>query len=160
MKNLAYGSLVLLLACSLSVAVFALPAAGPDQPRMHAAKADLENALKSLRKATADKGGHREKAIDLASQAITAVNDGIEYDRTHYTPKGRNNSDSGEESFRPVSIMTDQPNMVDARTFLQNALVNLNKASTDKGGYRERAQTLVRNAIAEVNLGIEYDRNN
>lgn len=159
MKRMAYGSLALLLACSLSIAVFALPAS-PDQPRMQAAKVDLEKALNSLRKATADKGGHREKAIDLTSQAITAVNDGIEYDRTHYTPKGRHNSDFGDVGLLPASTFVDQPNMVNARTHLQNALGNLNRASADKGGYRGRAQTLVRNAIAEVNLGIAYDRNN
>lgn len=92
--------------------------------------------------------------------AITAVNDGIEYDRTHYTPNGRNSSDFGEESFRLASTLTDQPNMVNARTYLQNALGNLNRASADKGGYRERAQAKIRNGIAEVNLAIEYDRNN
>ena len=159
MKRLTYGSLSFLLACTFSIAVFALPA-GPDQPRMQAVKADLDNALESLRKASADKGGHREKAIDLTSQAITAVNNGIEYDRTHYTPRGRNASELGELSFLPASTLADQPNIVNARTFLQDALGNLNKASADKGGFREQAQTLVRNAIVEVNLGIEYDRNN
>jgi hypothetical protein len=57
-----------------------------DQPRMQAAKVDLENAMKSLNKASADKGGHREKAMNRISKAITAVNQGIEYDRTHFTP--------------------------------------------------------------------------
>lgn len=159
MKKIIYGSLAILFAVSLSAVAFAMTSS-PDQPRMHAAKADLENALKSLGKATDDKGGHKAKAIDLTSQAITAVNDGIEYDRTHFTPRGRNSSDFRDNNFSSVTALTDQPNMVNARTFLQNALANLDRASADKGGYRERAQTLVRSAIAEVNLGIEYDRNN
>lgn len=158
MKKIIYA-LVVLFAVSLSAIAFAATS-NPDQPRMHAAKADLENALKSLNKATDDKGGHKLKAIDLTSQAITAVNDGIEYDRTHFTPRGRNSSDFRDNNLSPVTTLMDQPNMVNARTSLQNALGNLNRASSDKGGYKEKAESLVRNAIAEVNLGIEYDRHN
>ena len=49
---------------------------------------------------------------------------------------------------------------MNARTHLQNALGNLNAASADKGGFREQAIDLVRQAISEVNAGIEYDRRN
>lgn len=148
--------LVILMTASLALS-FALPVQA-DQPNMQAAKVDLNNALKSLRKATADKGGHRGLAIDLVSQAITAVNKGIEYDRTHNTPGRRNDSDFDDHSLLPVSIMTDQPNMVAARGFLNEALASLNRASSDKGGYREQARGFVRQAISEVNAGIEYDR--
>lgn len=130
-----------------------------DQPRMQEAKSDLENALKYLKRATADKGGHRQRAIDLTSQAITAVNDGIEYDRTHFTPgRRRRSSDFNENSLLPVSTMPDQPNMVTARNSLTGAVANLNRASADKGGYRELALRLTHAAIAEVDAGIEYDR--
>jgi hypothetical protein len=126
---------------------------------MHAAKEDLEKAMKSLRKATADKGGHREKAMDLASRAIGAVDRGIEFDRTHFTPgRRRRNTDFDENILLAASTMPDQPNMENARTHLQNALGNLNAASADKGGFREQAIDLVRQAISEVNAGIEYDR--
>lgn len=147
--------LVILMTASLALS-FALPVQA-DQPNMQAAKVDLNNALKSLRKATADKGGHRERAIGLVSQAITAVNKGIEYDRTHNAP-GRRNSNFDDHSLRPVSIMPDQPNMMAARSFLNEALASLNRASSDKGGYREQARDFVRQAISEVNAGIEYDR--
>lgn len=144
----------------LTVSMLALPARA-DQPRMFAAKEDLENAMKYLKKATADKGGHREQAMSIVSDAISSVNKGIEYDRNNYTPgkgKGRRNSDFGETNFVPVLAFGDQPNMEKARTYLNSALSNLNRASADKGGYREQAMKLVRDAISEVNAGIEYDR--
>jgi hypothetical protein len=151
-KNL----LVILIAAVISVS-FVLPVLA-DQPRMQAAKSDLDGALKYLKRASADKGGHRERAMDLTSQAITAVVNGIEYDRTHYTPGRRRNTDFNEDSLLPVSAMPDQPNMVTARSYLVNAIANLNRASVDKGGYRELALRLTNAAIAEVDAGIEYDR--
>lgn len=149
--------LVILLTAVISLS-FVLPVSA-DQPRMRAAREDLEKAMKSLRKATPDKGGHREKAMDLASRAIAAVNRGIEFDRTHFTPgRRRHDSDFDENILLAVSVMPDQPNMENARASLQNALANLNAASADKGGFREQAIDLVRQAINEVNAGIEYDR--
>ncbi|MGZ8843658.1 MAG: hypothetical protein ACXW18_08345 [Pyrinomonadaceae bacterium] len=53
-------------------------AAAPDQPHMQAALNALENAKDSLNKATADKGGHRAKAIDYVKDAIDEVKKGIE----------------------------------------------------------------------------------
>ena len=58
----------------------------------------------------------------------------------------------------PASTTFDQPNMVNAREHLQNAIGNLNRATADKGGFREQALGYVRHAIEEVNAGIEYDR--
>ena len=52
-------------------------AAGPDQPHMQAALTNLETAKTNLQQATADKGGHRAKAIDLVNQAIDEVKKGI-----------------------------------------------------------------------------------
>jgi hypothetical protein len=129
-----------------------------DQPRMFEARGHLENALKYLKRASADKGGHRERALGLTSQAITAVNNGIEYDRTHYTPGRRRNSDFNHGSLQPMSAMPDQPNMVSARAYLESAVSQLNRASADKGGFREEALRLAHAAIAEVDAGIEYDR--
>lgn len=149
-RTLFAGFAVAALAASFALSVRA------DQPRMQEARSNLDNALKSLKRASADKGGHRERAMDLTSQAITAVNKGIEYDRTHITP--RTNSDLNEGSLPAVSALPDQPNMVTARTYLTSAIGNLNRASADKGGYREEALRLVRAAIAEVDAGIEYDR--
>ena len=50
-----------------------------DQPHMRAALNALRNARNELQLATANKGGHRAKAIDLVNQAITQVEKGIAY---------------------------------------------------------------------------------
>ncbi|MEJ7625134.1 MAG: hypothetical protein WKF34_14170 [Pyrinomonadaceae bacterium] len=130
---------------------------GIDQPNMTAARNDLNKANTSLRKASADKGGHRNNAMTLVSRAIAAVNDGIAYDRTHLTPgkRGRRNSAIDETA---LGSYPDQPNMQAAKNHLQSALNNLQRASADKGGHRERAIDLVRDAISEVNKGIAFDR--
>jgi hypothetical protein len=54
-----------------------------DQPHMKAALDELRAARKELEMALHDKGGHREKALQLTNDAITQVERGIEYDRTH-----------------------------------------------------------------------------
>ena len=56
-------------------------AASPDQPHMQAALNALENAKDNLNKATADKGGHRAKALDYVRDAIDEVKKGIEAGR-------------------------------------------------------------------------------
>jgi hypothetical protein len=50
---------------------------------MKKALASLNSAKTQLKGATADKGGHRVKAISLVEQAITEVQAGIDYDNTH-----------------------------------------------------------------------------
>lgn len=142
----------------LTVSFLALPARA-DQPFMRAAKDNLEDALKYLKKATADKGGHRERAMSLVSQAISSVNNGIAYDQQNPNNRRRKNDAGFENIFTQVSrVNFDQPNMFKAREYLQTALANLNKASADKGGYRVQAMNLVRSAIGAVGDGIEYDR--
>jgi hypothetical protein len=54
-----------------------------DQPNMEAALVALQQARDSLQNATADKGGHRVRALRTINQAIAEVKTGIEYDRTH-----------------------------------------------------------------------------
>jgi hypothetical protein len=41
---------------------------------------------------------------------------------------------------------------------LRNAQRELHEAEADKGGHRVRAEKLVRDAIAEVEKGINFDR--
>jgi len=53
------------------------------QPHMQSALLHLRQAKDSLQKATADKGGHRQKAIELVNEAISHVEMGIAYDRKH-----------------------------------------------------------------------------
>ena len=148
-----------LLAAIISVVWITSPAAAAlDQPRMQAAREDLVKAQTSLKRATTDKGGHRNRALEIVAEAIKEVDRGIEYDRTHITPGGRRNSDFNEDQFFTASSTPDQPNMQQARTHLQNALSNLNRASADKGTHRTTAMQLIRDAIAQVDAGIEYDR--
>ncbi|PTL84878.1 hypothetical protein [Vitiosangium sp. GDMCC 1.1324] len=53
------------------------------QPHMRDALSHLEQALGELKNATADKGGHRVKAISLTEQAISEVREGIQFDNRH-----------------------------------------------------------------------------
>ncbi|HXA18896.1 MAG TPA: hypothetical protein VN380_18020 [Thermoanaerobaculia bacterium] len=52
----------------------------------------------------------------------------------------------------------DQPHMQAAIEHLRLAKVELEKADRDKGGHRENALRLTRDAIAEVERGINFDR--
>jgi hypothetical protein len=53
------------------------------QSRMITARDQLRAARGELQAATADKGGHRERAIELVNRAIGQVDEGIEFGRTH-----------------------------------------------------------------------------
>ncbi len=53
-------------------------------------------------------------------------------------------------------VSADQGNMIAARRDLNAALTALNNAVADKGGHRENAIGLVKQAIGEVNAGINY----
>ena len=122
-----------------SAAVYAL---APDQPRMQAARADLQAARAQLHNATTDKGGHRAKALEHVDAALAEVAAGIRFDRHH-----------DDEAFAP-----DQPHMQAALDKLQSARSNLEAATDDKGGHRVKALDHVNKAIDEVKKGIEYDR--
>jgi|SRR5262245_36225070 len=60
--------------------------------------------------------------------------------------------------FALAGAVPDQPNMEAARTSLQTARSELNKATPDKGGHRANAIKLVVAAISEVNAGIAFAR--
>ncbi|HWW75522.1 MAG TPA: hypothetical protein VNZ44_09000 [Pyrinomonadaceae bacterium] len=126
-----------LLAVAAAAQAFA-----PDQPRMQAARADLQAARAQLRGATHDKGGYRAKALEHVEAAITEVNAGIRFDRRH-----------DDEAFAP-----DQPHMEAALDKLRSARSNLEAATDDKGGHRVKALEHVNKAIDDVQKGIEYDR--
>ena len=73
----------------LLAVVFALatvPTTWAAQPHMQAALTNLLQARENLQRATADKGGHRVKALKAVDAAIAEVKAGIEYDRTHASP--------------------------------------------------------------------------
>jgi hypothetical protein len=54
-------------------------AAGADQPNMQAALGSLQQARSYLVQSTPNKGGHRERAINLVSQAINETEAGMAY---------------------------------------------------------------------------------
>jgi hypothetical protein len=59
------------------------------QPEMTAAIQNLREAERNLEAASRDKGGHRVKALDYVRKAISEVEAGIQYDRTHRSPGER-----------------------------------------------------------------------
>lgn len=141
-----------IFAAVMLLGIVAIAGAVPDQPNMQAARANLITARNELQRATADKAGHRVNAIGLVNSAIAEVNAGIVYDRRHNHPS----------PVTPETLFTgapDQPHMENALAALENAKTNLNNATTDKGGHRNKAIDYVKNAISEVKKGIEAGRN-
>jgi hypothetical protein len=141
-----------ILAAVMLLSIVAIAGAVPDQPNMQAARANLLNAKSELQRASADKGGHRVNAIGLVNSAIAEVNAGIAYDR-------RNNHPTSVTPETLFAAGPDQPHMQNALAALENAKTNLNNATTDKGGHRNKALDFVKSAINEVKKGIEAARN-
>src|SRR4051794_3755781 len=104
----------IVLGIFLTVTTFALPAR-VDQPHMKAAFDDLRQARAFLDKAAPDKGGHRAKAIELTVNAMAAVKQGIDWDRTHP-------GSTGLDEDITITAVSDQPNMVEARKWLNAGL--------------------------------------
>jgi len=73
-------ALVLVLTVS---AGFMVGRASAAQPAMQDALLNLRQARAALDRATADKGGHRARAIALVNDAIVQVEEGMKYDRRH-----------------------------------------------------------------------------
>jgi hypothetical protein len=57
-----------------------------------------------------------------------------------------------------IVARADQPHMERALSQLQAALGELQEAAHDKGGHRAKAVDLVKNAIEQVQLGIDAGR--
>ncbi|HEV7744939.1 MAG TPA: hypothetical protein VGO56_08075 [Pyrinomonadaceae bacterium] len=119
-----------------------------DQPYMRAARTDLQQARAQLQAATANKGGHRVKAIDHVNAAIALVNQGIAFDRRH------NHAQGGLAAVFNTTL-PDQPHMQAALNNLRQAKSNLERATSDKGGYRKKAIDEVNDAIDETQKGID-----
>lgn len=78
------SSLALAGLLALSISGGALREASADpQPRMRSALDLLEKAHSELRLATADKGGHRVKAMEHTAAAIAEAKAGIAHDNKH-----------------------------------------------------------------------------
>ena len=81
MKNVFKGIVITAaLSAALATTAFIGPAQA-DQPAMYSALHSLQDARDQLRLAEGDKGGHRERALDLINQAIDQVHQGIDYAR-------------------------------------------------------------------------------
>jgi hypothetical protein len=129
---------VAVLVCAFASLAFA------DQPNMQAAKADLQQARAQLQAAAANKGGHRVNAIEHVNKAIGYVNNGIAFDRRHNHAQG----------FLSAAV-PDQPHMQSALDHLRQAKTNLERATSDKGGWRRKAIDEVNAAIDETKKGID-----
>ncbi|MEA2205674.1 MAG: hypothetical protein QOE77_2450 [Blastocatellia bacterium] len=126
-------------------AVVAPATSAADQPRMQAARADLNQARAQLQQAVSNKDGHRVKAIGYVNSAIAEINAGIAYDRRH---------NHAASSASLGIVVPDQPHMQAALNHLMDAQRNLQAATSDKGGHRQKALEYVGKAINEVNKGI------
>jgi hypothetical protein len=120
-----------------------------DQPRMAAARTNLQQARAQLNAATSNKGGHRVKAIELINAAISEVNQGIAFDRRH------NHATATLENVFGLPASADQPHMQRALDKLRQAKSNLEAATSDKGGHRQKAIGYVNDAIDQVKKGID-----
>jgi hypothetical protein len=70
-------------AVAFGAGLFAAPTLRADQPHMQAALDALETAERQLNEATADKGGHRVKALKHVHAAMAEVRKGLAFDRKH-----------------------------------------------------------------------------
>lgn len=132
------------------VVLFAFAAvAFADQPRMAAARSDLQRARVQLQAALANKGGHRVKAIEYINAAISEINQGIAFDRR------RNHAGAKPGEVFTLVSSPDQPHMQRALDLLRQARSNLEAATSDKGGHRRKAIGYVNDAIDEVKKGID-----
>jgi len=72
---------VLMISLIVGTFVLGCGVARADQSHMHAALAALRDARHQLEVAERNKGGHRERALELVDKAISQVRKGIEYAR-------------------------------------------------------------------------------
>lgn len=134
---------VFVLLCTLSAIAFA------DQPYMRAARTDLQQARAQLQAALGNKAGHRVKAIEHVNNAIAYVNQGMAFARRN------NHAPSSLGEVFNLATSPDQPHMQAALDHLRQAKSNLERATSDKGGYRVKAIDEVNDAIDETKKGID-----
>ncbi|WP_434384451.1 hypothetical protein [Melittangium boletus] len=68
------AAVVLALASAFVLGGFTQQALAEDPPKLGQALVHLRYALGALNKAPADKGGHRQKAIELTEKAVEEIN--------------------------------------------------------------------------------------
>lgn len=81
MKKLALAAVI--FGAGMFAGSVVTPAHAEGQPHMQTALGALKAALAALENATADKGGHRQKAIEHTKHAIEQTEKGIAFDNKH-----------------------------------------------------------------------------
>jgi hypothetical protein len=119
----------------------AAPQAGP--PSTSAALAELATARQYLDLATPDRGGHREQALHLVDRAVWEIDQTVDA--------------ASMGQLEPPKFDPGKPSYLEtARTHLQTALDDLQRARPDNQGHRERAMEACGNAIHEIDKGISH----
>jgi hypothetical protein len=127
------------------------------QPKMHATLQALERAQHALQMATPNKGGHREKALEIVAVASSEVQAGIEYANAHPTEVGTYEPPSPLEPVdEEVKGAKNQQNMAAAMVELREAHKQLSEAKGDKGGHRVKALQMIKDAEKQVREGIKF----
>ncbi len=83
MESTSRRTLLSLLSSGLAALAAAGPAHADAQPHMRNALEALRQAERALEAADHDKGGHRERAIELTRKAIGQVERGLRFDNRH-----------------------------------------------------------------------------
>jgi hypothetical protein len=86
--------------------------------------------------------------MEHINNAIAMVNQGIAFDRRH------NHAERAPEVFNSTPV-PDQPHMQAALDHLRQGKSNLERAISDKGGFRKKAIDEVNDAIDETKKGID-----
>jgi hypothetical protein len=131
---------------------------------MAAALQHLRNADQQLQQASQDKGGHRVKAQQLVEQAMTQVEQGIQYADTagarggsSTTPPTAADTQAIQEATRTANENRQhEPRMAGALEELATAQKELQQAGSNKGGHRGQAMQLIDQAINETIAGVQY----
>jgi hypothetical protein len=148
---------MLVAACASTPPPPAIMAADNGQPKMQAALQALEQGRAETQAASPNKGGHREQALGVIDQAISAVKAGMQYAAMHPNEVGMAEGPAVPE---PVSESVPgaerQPHMWRAVVSLREARRQLLEAKHDKGGYRVQALTLTQQAIEQLREGIAF----
>jgi hypothetical protein len=135
------------------------------QPSMAAALEHLRNADQQLQNAAENKGGHRVRAMQLVEQAMSQVEQGIQY----ANGPGARNRAAASTPAPPSEVAADQnaarlaqeyqsrePKLSAALNELAQANAELERSATNKGGHREQAMQLISQATSEIQQGVQY----
>jgi hypothetical protein len=132
-------------------------AADNGQPKMQAAWNALQNARVAVETAGPNKGGHREAALQLIAEAMSAVQAGMQYAAQHPTEAGLAEGAAYPEPVNEEVVGAErQPHMRNGIVQLREARRQLTEAKHDKGGYRAHALSLVNQAIVQLREGINF----